>query len=97
MIAEKPMANETIPASCMAGANVDVSWDEERRSAAAIAQANPARSEKLGRADRIAQYGNWLAFRSARAASPTIRIFVMAYASRPSSPVGLGIKNRFWK
>lgn len=54
MIAEKLMANETIPASCMAGANVDVSWDEEKSSAAAIAQANPARSEKLGRADRIA-------------------------------------------
>ena len=57
------MANETIPASCMAGANVDVSWDEEKSSAAAIAQANPARSEKLGRADRIAQCGIWLAFR----------------------------------
>lgn len=58
VIAEKLTANKAIPASFMAKASDDVSCAETRSSAAAIAQAKPARNVNAEGAGRIGRRKN---------------------------------------
>lgn len=95
VIAEKLTANKAIPASFMAKASDDVSCAETRSSAAAIAQAKPARNVNAEGAGRIGRRKIRRAPPNAITAIPAMRILTTAYASRPPKEVEAEAKNRF--